>query len=56
MKKPDPEYSVPRNFWADATVRLDELERLWRDGITRIVIHIRRRLSEDTWRNEVHVR
>ena len=56
MKKLDPQYSVPKFAWADATVRLDEMERLWSDGITKIIIHVRRPLSEDSWRNEVRVR
>ena len=39
MSKPSPDYTVPKIAWRNVDdVRLDEMERLWRDGVIRLIL------------------
>jgi hypothetical protein len=44
MKKPDPEYTVPRVVWIDAVARCDELVRAARSGKLPMVIRYQNRM------------
>jgi hypothetical protein len=39
------QFRVPRIVWADAEARVTELERLWRYGVTRVVIRSEGRVA-----------